>query len=204
MDPDTIIKESFQIIEREIGTHSFGPMEWAVVRRIIHASGDIQIASLVHFQSQAVKRGIDALKLGCHVVTDVQMVAAGIQAEKLALLGGLMHCFLNDRDSAGHAPDAGVTRSALGIKKAVLSCPNAIYVIGNAPTALLTLCEAIREGQANPPLVIAMPVGFVKVLESKEEILMLHNQPAIIVKGRRGGSAMAVAAFNALVELVLS
>jgi precorrin-8X/cobalt-precorrin-8 methylmutase len=198
--PDDILAESFRIIEAEVGAHPFGPLEWPVVRRMIHACGDPGLADLVHFSPGAAAAGVSALRARAAVVTDVRMVAAGIQAPLREALGVGLHCFIDDPEVRREAEAQGLTRSACAIRRAVASCPDAVYVIGNAPTALSALCAAVRRGEACPRLVLAMPVGFVGVLESKEEALALPV-PVLAVRGRRGGSAVAAAAVNALLLL---
>jgi precorrin-3B C17-methyltransferase len=192
-----IIDESFRIIEREIGEHGFVAAEWQVVRRMIHASGDMELARLVSFRNDAVAAGVQALRLGAPVVTDVRMVAAGLNRAALERLRIGVYCFLDDPEVERRAAEEGRTRSACAMEKAMATLKRAIYVVGNAPTALLALCDGIRRGVVHPSLVIASPVGFVAVEESKEQALAL-DVPLIGVHGRKGGSAVAAAAMNAL------
>jgi precorrin-8X/cobalt-precorrin-8 methylmutase len=167
---------------------------------MIHASGDLELARLVQISAEAVRAGVQAFREGVPIVTDVRMVAAGIQGPVREALGVPMHCFL-DADGKAHSPRADApTRCAAAMERAVAALPEAIYVVGNAPTALRVLCAAVRGGAARPRLIIAMPVGFVDVVESKQEALSLPV-PVIAVRGRRGGSAVAAAAVNALLAL---
>jgi precorrin-8X/cobalt-precorrin-8 methylmutase len=198
--PDDILAESFRVIEAEFGPHPFGLLEWPVVRRMIHACGDMELGRLVHFTPGAAAAGVRAFQDGAPIVTDVRMVAAGIQAPLREALGVGLHCFLDAPEVSRTAESRGLTRCAYAMEQAVASLPEAVYVVGNAPTALTTLCAAVRRGTARPRLVFAMPVGFVGVLESKEEALALPV-PVIAVRGRRGGSAVAAAAVNALLLL---
>jgi precorrin-8X/cobalt-precorrin-8 methylmutase len=197
---DEIMAESFRIIETEVGTHAFDRLEWPIVRRMIHASGDLELARLVYFSPGAAVAGVRAFQKGVPIVTDVRMVAAGIQEPLRKVLGVGLHCFLDRPEVPPQDEGSGKTRCARAMECAVHNLPEAVYVIGNAPTALLALCAAIRHGAARPSLVIAMPVGFVGVIESKEEALALPG-PVMAVRGRRGGSAMAAAAVNALLLL---
>jgi cobalt-factor III methyltransferase len=192
-----IIDESFRIIEREIGKRGFAEDEWPVVRRMIHACGDPELAHLVCFRHNAVAAGVQALRQGTPLVTDVRMVAVGLNKPALESLHIGVHCFIDDPDVARRAAEEGRTRSACAMEKAMATVKQAIYVIGNAPTALLTLCDGIRRGAICPHLVIAAPVGFVAVEESKEQAFAL-DVPLIGVRGRKGGSAVAAAAMNAL------
>jgi precorrin-8X/cobalt-precorrin-8 methylmutase len=198
--PQDIIEESFRIIDAEVGEHAFGPQEWPIVRRVIHASGDLELARLVHFSDGAVAAGIEAFQAAVQIVTDVRMVAAGIQAKLRETLDIDLLCFLGDPGVEQEATERGMTRCAVAMERGIALFPEAVYVVGNAPTALVALTAAIRSQAARPRLVVAMPVGFVGVLESKEEILALPV-PLIAVRGRRGGSAMAAAAVNALLLL---
>lgn len=198
--PDEILAESFRIIDAEAGAHGFGSLEWPIVRRMIHASGDLELARLVHFSSESAAAGVQAFQEGVPIVTDVRMVAAGIQGPPREALGVELHCSLDGLGAAGVAEGRGLTRCAAAMEHAIAAWPEAVYVVGNAPTALAVLCAAVRRGAARPRLVIAMPVGFVGVIESKQEATALAV-PVIAVRGRRGGSAVAAAAVNALLQL---
>ena len=197
LTPEQIMAESFRIIDAEVGPYPFDAVEWQVVRRIIHASGDLEFARLVHFQHAAAHAGVQALQAGMPIVTDVRMVASGIQRPVLEKLGIALHCFIDAPEVTRMAQEQGTTRSACAMHKAVTEVGAAVYVIGNAPTALLTLCACVRQGLVQPGLIVAMPVGFVAVVESKEQALTLDT-PAITVRGRKGGSAVATATVNAL------
>lgn len=195
--PEQIMAESFRMIEAEVGPHTFDAVQWPVVRRIIHASGDLEFAHLTHFHREAARAGVQALQAGVPIVTDVRMVASGIQRPVLQELGVALYCFIDDSEVARLAQAQGTTRSACAMDKAVAEVGAAVYVIGNAPTALLTLCACVRQGLVQPRLIVAMPVGFVSVIESKEQALTLET-PVITVRGRKGGSAVATATVNAL------
>lgn len=192
-----IADESFRIIEREIGEHGFAAEEWQVVRRMIHASGDLELARLVCFRNNAIAEGVQALRQRAPIVTDVRMVAAGLNRMALQTLRVSVHSFIDDPEVQRRAAEEGRTRSACAMEKAMGTMKQAVYVIGNAPTALLALCDGIRRGTVQPHLVIAAPVGFVAVEESKEQAFAL-DVPLIGVRGRKGGSAVAAAAMNAL------
>jgi precorrin-8X/cobalt-precorrin-8 methylmutase len=200
MRPDEILAESFRMIEAEVGAHAFDAVEWPVVRRMIHASGDLELVRDVAFGAGAVAAGVRTLREGAPVVTDVRMVAAGLHRPSLEALGVGVHCFIDDAEVCRTAETTGTTRSRCAMEKAISVVGDAVYVVGNAPTALLALCAAVREGKVRPRLVVAMPVGFVAVAESKEEALAL-GVPVLAVRGRKGGSAVAAAAVNALLLL---
>ena len=197
LTPDQIMAESFRIIDAEVGAHPFEALEWQVVRRIIHASGDLALARLTYFQRDAARAGMRALQAGRPIVTDVRMVASGIRKPELQALGVTLHCFIDAPEVARLAQETGRTRSFCAMQKAVAEVGTAVYVIGNAPTALLALCTCVQQGLVTPALVVAMPVGFVSVVESKEQALTLAC-PVITVRGRKGGSAVAAATVNAL------
>jgi precorrin-8X/cobalt-precorrin-8 methylmutase len=197
LTPEQIMAESFRIIDAEVDPSPFDAVEWQVVRRIIHASGDLEFARLVHFQHAAAHAGVQALQAGLPIFTDVRMVASGIQRPALEKLGITLYCFIDAPEVARMAQEQGTTRSACAMHKAVTEVGRAVYVIGNAPTALLTLCACVRQGLVQPGLIVAMPVGFVAVVESKEQALTLGT-PVITVRGRKGGSAVATATVNAL------
>ena len=192
--------ESFRIIDAEVGEHGFDAVEWPVVRRIIHAAGDVDLVHAVHFHRDAVREGVRALQDGVPLVSDVRMVAAGIRKPGLAALGIVLHCFIDAPDVQHQAQASGRTRSFCAMQKAIADVGPAVYVIGNAPTALLALCDSIQRGLVRPRLVVAMPVGFVSVVASKERALTV-DAPVITIRGRKGGSAVATATVNALLLL---
>jgi precorrin-8X/cobalt-precorrin-8 methylmutase len=200
MTPDEITNESFRIIDRQVGPHPFSGDEWPIVRRMIHASGDPALVRSVAFRNVAAPKALEAIDRGTPIITDVKMVAAGINQTYLEKLGVRVHCFIDDPDVRQQAQRQETTRSRCAMDKALAHFPDAIYVIGNAPTALLRVCEAVQQKQAHPALLLAMPVGFVGVLESKAQALSL-DLPLIAVEGHKGGSAVAAAAVNALLLL---
>lgn len=200
--PEDILAESFRIIEKEVGLHSFDAAQWPIVRRMIHASGDLDLIHAVRFRNDPVPAALRAFARETPIVTDVTMVLAGIHQPSATALRVPLHCFLNDPGVDQTAKQLGTTRSACGLEHAITQVNDAIYVIGNAPTALLALCAAVREKRVRPALIVAMPVGFVAVAESKEEALRL-SVPVITVLGRKGGSAIAAATINALLGLAM-
>ena len=149
------------------------------------------------FSEQAVTRGIEALRNGCDIVTDTRMAEAGINKRILQKLGGAVHCFMSDPDVADEAKARGVTRAMVSMEKAAKLSGQCIFAIGNAPTALISLKKLIDDGMVHPALVIAVPVGFVNVVESKEMIIGM-DVPYIVAQGRKGGSAVAAAICNAM------
>ncbi|MBQ7195922.1 MAG: precorrin-8X methylmutase [Synergistaceae bacterium] len=193
MRPTEIEKESMRIIENEIGEYC-GPEEnLAIIKRVIHATADFDFLDNLYFSKDVVKIAREVLKNGATIVTDTLMLVAGISKKyNLKII-----CNVADENINNEARNRGVTRSIINIEQAVKNFPNAIYAIGNAPTALIRLCELIKDKQANPALVIGVPVGFVNVIEAKQ-MLDAIDVPKIIAKGRKGGTTVACSIINAL------
>lgn len=200
MDLDPITAASFAIIDREIGSHPWGwtGAEYAIIRRVIHATADFEFKYLLRFSPQAIDLGIRALRQQAPVVTDVGLVAQGIKNHLALRLPNLL---INALELAPLEPGLE-TRSALGMAQALQAYPGALVVIGNAPTALRKLCE-LYPRLPPPALVVAAPVGFVNVVEAKAQLSQLPL-PHILIQGRKGGAAAAAAITNALIDLAIS
>lgn len=194
--PMEIEKRSFEIIGEELKV-TIPPENELVVKRVIHCTADFDYAENLAFSEGAVKTALEALKNGCDIVTDTQMAKSGINKKILGELGGTVHCFMSDEDVAEEAKLRGTTRAQVSMEKAAGLGKPCIFAIGNAPTALLTLHDLIEEGKVKPALVIGVPVGFVNIIESKEQI-MEAGVPYIVARGRKGGSNVAAAILNAL------
>ena len=195
-DPAAIYEASFAIIRAEASLSRFSKIEQTVATRIIHACGMTDVADDLRFSHGAVGAGIDALADGATVLCDVRMVRHGVIAGRMPA-GNAIACPL-DRDGIEvHAQEIGTTRTAAALDLARDEWGGAVVAVGNAPTALFHLLEAVAAGAPRPALVIGMPVGFVGAVESKDA-LMRSDLPFLAVRGRRGGSAMASAAVNAL------
>ncbi len=193
MRPDEIEKESMRIIQSEIGEYSGSDENLSVIKRVIHATADFDFLENLYFSDNVVKKAREALKNLVPVVTDTLMLAAGISKKyNLKII-----CNVADENVKIEAQSRGVTRSVVNIERAVKNFPDAIYAIGNAPTALIRLCELIHEKKADPALIIGVPVGFVNVIEAKE-MLEAVDVPKIISRGRKGGTTVACAIINAL------
>jgi precorrin-8X/cobalt-precorrin-8 methylmutase len=201
IQPEAIEAESFRIIDAEMGAHDFSVLEWPIVQRAIHATADFELGRSMVFHPRAVEAGLVALRKGAPVVADVQMIQAGISAAYLAELGGRLHCYMADPDVAERARAEGTTRAIQCMRKAAREAPGAVYAIGNAPTALLELVRLVEDGEADPALVIGVPVGFVSAAESKERLREQGLAPYITNRGRKGGTPVAVAITNALLRL---
>lgn len=198
--PMDIERESFRIITEELGDRRLDPMQAPILKRVIHTTADFDYADNLYFSPDAVQLAIDALKGGATVVTDTQMVLAGINKRTLEKLGGRACCFMSDADVAEAAKEQGVTRARVSMDKAARLGENVIFAIGNAPTALIRLRDMIDEGY-RPKLVIGVPVGFVNVVASKELILET-GVPCIVARGRKGGSNVAACIVNALLYMI--
>ncbi len=200
--PSEIEQNSMRIIAEELAEQgiSLSSETEAVVKRVIHTTADFDYASNLTFTEGAVSKGIAALASGCGIVTDTNMAKAGISKPALGKVGGAVHCYMADPNVAAAAKESGTTRAVMAMGYARTLHPNAVYAVGNAPTALLRLSELIRDG-FRPALIIGVPVGFVNVVESKEELLATCKEfdvPAIVALGRKGGSNVAAAICNAL------
>ena len=196
--PMDIEKRSFAIITELLGDTKLEEENELVIKRVIHTTADFDYVQNLVFSPHAVTKGLDALRAGCHIVTDTQMAKAGINKTILASLGGEVHCFMSDPDVAQEAKSRGVTRASVSMEKAAALEKPCIFAIGNAPTALIALHGLIEEGKLDPALIIGVPVGFVNVEMSKELIIAAARAPYIIARGRKGGSNVAAAICNAL------
>lgn len=200
MKPEEIESTSFDIIDREAGEHVFNGQQWAIVRRMIHTTADFEFKDIVRFHPGAIAAGIEAIRSGKMIITDTNMVRVGIRTRDLAPFGALVKCYMNDPLIHERAKSNGTTRARTAVDMALNDMKDGIYVIGNAPTALLRLIELINAGQAQPALIIGLPVGFVNAAESKAALMEL-DYPYISNLGRKGGSNLAASVVNALVIL---
>ena len=200
MKPQEIEQESFRIIDREAGPHSFSPQEWQIVRRMIHTSADFDYLQTVRFHPKAIAMGIEAIRSAKSIVTDTRMAHSGIRKAELGRFGIRVICNMDDPAIHAAARTSGSTRAAAALDAAAAEMPEAMYVIGNAPTALLRLIERVRSGEARPALIVGLPVGFVNAAESKAALVAL-DYPCITNTGRKGGSNVAAAVVNALILL---
>lgn len=200
--PADIERTSMGIIQSELKEMgiSLDPENAAVILRAIHTTADFGYAETLRFTPGAVKKGVAALTKGRSIVTDTNMAKAGVSRKTINRLGGDVFCYMSDEDIISSAKESGVTRAVMSMRKASEAHPDAVYAIGNAPTALIELCGLIGRG-LRPSLIIGVPVGFVNVVESKEMLLGTcteYGVPAIIAMGRKGGSNVAAAICNAL------
>lgn len=205
--PAEIERESMRIIAEKLSQRgiSFPEENAAVIKRVIHTTADFDYAENLRFTPKAVEKGIAALKSGVAIITDTNMAKAGISGSGLKKLNCEVHCFIASGGVAETARQKGVTRAAASMEKAAEEYPGAVLAVGNAPTALLRICGLIEEG-LRPALVIGVPVGFVNVVESKQQIFKICQEfevPCIAAMGRKGGSNVSAAICNALLYTAL-
>ena len=200
--PDEIEKTSMEIIADELGMRGIVIPEenYAVTRRVIHATADFDYAANLVFSDGAVRKAVAAFAHGVPIVTDTNMTLAGISRPAMERLGVSAHCFMAEPGIREIARKMGTTRATAAQIYAAAQMPGAVLSVGNAPTAHFEIARRIRKG-LRPALVIGVPVGFVNVIESKEEILFVcreYDVPVIAALGRKGGSTVACAILNAL------
>lgn len=197
MTPEEIERKSFEIITAELEKRGrrLPPETAPVIKRVIHTTADFDFAETLVFSPGVIATAQEALRTNTPVITDTNMAKAGITA------AAETYCFVADEDVAQAARSANTTRSRAAVDKAARLHPNAIYAVGNAPTALIRICELIQEGTIRPALVIGAPVGFVNVIESKTLLAAAADTPHIIAAGQKGGSPVAAAICNALIKL---
>ncbi len=198
--PADIEKRSFEIIESELKTEIPEKLK-PVVIRAIHTTADFDYAENLYFSENVIEIALYALEKGAVIITDTNMAKAGINKPALARHGCECMCFMADEDIAQTAKLNGTTRASASVDKAAKLGRPVIYAVGNAPTALVRLCDHISAGTFVPELVIGAPVGFVNVVQSKE-MLIDSGIPCIAAKGRKGGSNVAAAICNALLYML--
>ena len=199
----SIEDESMQIIENEIGSHSYNEQEWPIVRRVIHSTADFDFArdNKIIFHKDAIKNGLEALENGSSIVVDVNGIIGLLNKQNPKDFGNNVICNISEPSIMEAAKEAGKTRAQMSMRIAKEDMNGGIVVIGNAPTALLEIMAMVREGITKPALVIGIPVGFVSAVESKEELAKM-DIPFITNQGRKGGSPCASAIVNALYKLL--
>lgn len=197
-NPKEIEKKSMSIIEEclpELRNYPYGERE--VVKRVIHATGDPECISLIKISQSAIESGLQAIRSGCSILTDVNMLKSGLITERMSRYGVKAHCLINDPEVLDRSRDTGRTRAMLAIQKGADMAENGIVAVGNAPTALFMLCQMIRDSKVRPALVVGTPVGFVGAADSKE-MLMKMGVPYMTMIGTKGGSTVAASMVNAL------
>jgi precorrin-8X/cobalt-precorrin-8 methylmutase len=198
-----IVDTSMKLIREAIGSElaKIPKDKVPIVERVVHTTADPEFAKLLVISDDAVSAGVAAIKAGAKVVTDVKMVKAGINEARLKKFGGKVATYMNDERAMELAKAEKLTRSAAAMRLAINDgLDGSIVLIGNAPTAAFELADQVKKGKVKPALIIAVPVGFVGAAESKEVVAKLPI-PYVITRGRKGGSTIAVAVFNALLTL---
>ena len=195
-----IMIRSFRTIEKELKNQNI-PLDkkWALLHAI-HTTADFDMENVLRVDDNAISTLYEKLSSGAvrTIITDVTMVASGIRKGALQRMGLEVKCYLQDEKTVALAAEKGITRTQAGIRIAVSEHPDALFVFGNAPTALMELCDLIRKGKATPAGIIAAPVGFVHVQESKHMVKPFTSIPKLIVEGRKGGSNLAATLTNAI------
>ena len=195
-----IMIHSFRTIEKELKNQDI-PLDkrWALLHAI-HTTADFDMENVLRVDDNAVSMLYEKLSSGAvrTIITDVTMAASGIRKGALQRMGLEVKCYLQDEKTVALAAEKGITRTQAGIRIAVSKHPDALFVFGNAPTALMELCDLIRKGKATPAGIIAAPVGFVHVQESKHMVKPFTSIPKLIVEGRKGGSNLAATLTNAI------
>lgn len=202
--PEEIEKRSFAIISEELQQRNIvlPKEEEMVTKRVIHTSADFEYADTLMYSENAVTIAKELLRQGADIVTDTNMTLAGINKKILARLGGQAHCFMADEDVAQIAKERKVTRATVSMEKAKGIQKPVIFVVGNAPTALIQLYEMIQTSDWRPAFIIGVPVGFVNV-EAAKELILETEIPYIVNRGRKGGSNIAAAICNALLYEIM-
>lgn len=198
--PTEIENRSFEIIESEL-PHDIDPKLAPIIKRAVHTAADFDYVDNLCFSENVVEKALESIKNGACIVTDTQMVKAGINKAELKKHGGEVFCFMSDDDVRDIAKKNNSTRARASMDKAAQLDKSLIFAIGNAPTALIRLYELIQDNEIKPELVIGVPVGFVNVIQSKE-LIMQCDVPYIVARGRKGGSNVAAAISNALLYML--
>ena len=198
--PEQIEQRSFEIIDGELEKRGIVlPKEQEMItKRVIHTTADFEYTDTLTFSEGAVGIAREFLKKGADIVTDTNMALSGINKRSLAGLGGEVHCYMADETVAKLAKERGTTRAAVSMEMAAKIQKPVIFVVGNAPTALIQIYEMMQGSDWRPAFVIGVPVGFVNV-EAAKELILQTDVPFIINRGRKGGSNVAAAICNALI-----
>ncbi|MBC3887886.1 precorrin-8X methylmutase [Acetobacterium paludosum] len=196
-NPREIEEGSFAIITEELGDRTFPEEIAPIVKRIIHSTADFEYADLLEFLNGGYECGMAALKQGKKIYADTRMIQVGVNKKALADHQIEIVNYSHDADVAEEAKKRGVTRSTVAIEKAIKDDSVGIFAIGNAPTALYTLIEKVKAGEAKPDLIIGAAIGFVGAAQSKKALDQIDS-PIIRINGRKGGSPVVAAILNAM------
>ncbi|PKM52057.1 MAG: precorrin-8X methylmutase [Firmicutes bacterium HGW-Firmicutes-7] len=198
-DPMEIERRSFEIIHEEMRNTQLPPLKLSIMKRVIHTSTDFIYEDILLFKEDVENLLLNAFIEGCTIVTDTEMIKAGISKKLANQLGIQIVCFVGSQEAMEQAKSGGVTRSMAAVDIAIQAPGKKVFVVGNAPTALYRIMEWCSKGDQEVEAVIGVPVGFVGAAESKEA-LWEQSIPSIVSKGRKGGSTIAVAIINAVMR----
>lgn len=200
--PMEIENRSMEIIAPHLEGLNLDEAQTKVYSRMIHASGDVEYASVIKIHPDAIKATQEALKKGANIYTDVEMVRTGIHKASFNRYGGKIECRVSDPEIAKLAKEKGITRSMAAMRSFGKDLDGAIIAIGNAPTALFEVLRMVDEEGIKPAVIIGIPVGFVGAADSKELLAKNTKIPYITVEGTKGGSPIAASAINAIMYLL--
>ena len=200
--PMEIENRSMEIIAAYLKDLHLNEEEVKVYSRMIHAAGDVEYAPIIKIHEQAIDAAKTAIKSGCNIYTDVEMVRTGINKRTLSKFGGEVFCKVADPEVRQLAERESITRSMAAMRSFGDKLNNSIVAIGNAPTALFEVLRLIQEENIKPAVIIGIPVGFVGAADSKKALTEQNAVPFITVAGTKGGSPIAVAAVNAILYLL--
>lgn len=200
-EPMAIENGSMAIIEQEMANPAvFDERELKVVKRVIHTTADFEYEKLIRFGGNPISAMLKAIREGCKIYADTNMIAVGVNRRLLKEFGCQIVNYVHDEDVAAKAKEQGITRSMVAMEKAFADESIRIYLIGNAPTALLKLMELAEAKGRKPDVIVGVPVGFVGAAESKDE-LMETDHTYMSIEGRKGGSPVAAAMMNAVLKI---
>ncbi|MBB5336161.1 precorrin-8X methylmutase [Pectinatus brassicae] len=200
--PMAIENRSMEIIAPYLEKFSLNEEEVKLYSRMIHASGDVEYANVIKIDKNVIDSMKAALKKGCNIFTDVEMVRTGINKRKLAAFGGEVFCKVSDPAIMDIAKEKGITRSMAAMRSFGTDLNGAIIAIGNAPTALFEVLRMMEEEDIRPAAIVGTPVGFVGAAESKAELAKRSKVPFITVEGTKGGSPIAASCVNAVMYMI--
>ena len=200
--PMDIENRSMEIIAPYLADLQLDEAQTKVYSRIIHAAGDVEYAPIIRIHPQAIQAAQQAIKAGCNIYTDVEMVRTGINKRKLQSFGGEVKCLIADEKVAEMAKQQGITRSMAAMRTFGKALDGSIVAIGNAPTALFEVLRLVEEEGICPAAIVGIPVGFVGAADSKQQLALNKKIPYITVEGTKGGSPIAAAAVNAMMYLL--
>ena len=198
-NPELIEEKSFEIIRELLGNKNISGLKADIIKRVIHTTADFEYEHLLEFKSDVEQILLNAFKEGCTIVSDTNMIKAGISKRLADELGIRIECFVASKEAHDVSKREGITRSMAAVDIAADIKGNIVFIIGNAPTALYRIMELHKNKTLKPIVVVGVPVGFVGAAESKDE-LWNTEIPSIITRGRKGGSTIGVAIVNAIMR----